>query len=284
MITLGAGPQNVVGGVGDTIIGGSGPDVIDGSAGSVSIIGGSGATTIYGGVGDTIFAGSGNTYIDGTAGGMAIAIGSGGTDIIVGSTVSGGGDTLTGGAAVANIQSLGPGDVVSFAGQTGAATINATAGNIKVTLGSGPATVYGGVGDTINFGSVSQYADGTAGKQTIAVGSGGTDIIVGSTVSGGGDTLTGGAGVADIQSLGKGDVVNFAAQTGNATINATAGNIAVKRWAAERRRFTAGSATRSVSVRSASTPTGRRASKRSPSGRAGPTSSSGRRCPAAATR
>jgi hypothetical protein len=230
LITVGAGPQTVIGGVGDTIIGGSGPNLIDGLAGSGSVIGGSGATTVWGGVGDTIAAGSGNTYVDGTSGGMAIAVGSGGTDIIVGSTVSGGGDTLTGGAAVADLQSLGNGDVVSFAGQTGNATINAMAGNIAATLGGGPATVYGGVGDTINLGSVSQYVDGTAGGQTIAVGSGGTDTIIGSTARAAGvgvDTLTGGAAAVQIQSLGNGDVVNFAAQTGNATINATEGNIRV---------------------------------------------------------
>jgi len=227
LITVGSGPQTVVGSAGDTIIGGSGPDVINGLAGMVSIVGGSGATTVFGGAGDTITAGAGDTYIDGTAGGMEITVGSGGTDIIVGSTVSGTGDTIMGGAAAVQIQSLGQGDSVDFTAQTGNATVNATAGNIAVTLGAGAATVYGGVGDTIKFGSASQYADGTAGGMEIAVGSGGTDIIVGSTVSGGGDTLTGGAAVAEIQSLGKGDSVDFAAQTGNATINATAGNIAV---------------------------------------------------------
>ncbi len=134
--------------------------------------------------------------------------------------MSGGGDTLTGGAAVAEIQSLGKGDVVNFAGQTGNATINATAGNIAVTLGSGAATVYGGVGDTVNLGSVSQYADGTAGKQTIAVGSGGTDLVIGSTVFGAGDTLTGGAAALNYNAGVGGDLINLAGSTGAATVNA----------------------------------------------------------------
>ncbi len=76
---------------------------------------------------------------------MAITVGSGGTDTIIGSTARAPGtgvDTLTGGAAAVQIEGLGKGDVVNFAGQTGAATINATAGNIAVTLGGGPATVF----------------------------------------------------------------------------------------------------------------------------------------------
>jgi len=139
-------------------------------------------------------------------------------------------DTLTGGAGGGGNPGLGKGDVVDFAGRPALRRSTRTAGNIAVTLGGGPATVYGGLGDTVNFGSVSQYADGTAGNQKIAVGSGGTDIIIGSTLAAAGtgvDTLTGGAGVAEIQGLGKGDVVDFAAQTGNATINAIAGNIRV---------------------------------------------------------
>jgi hypothetical protein len=155
VITLAAGPQTVVGAAGDTIIGSSGPDVINGQAGPESIIGGSGTTTVYGGAGDTIAAGSGNTYIDGTAGAMAIAVGSGGTDTIIGSTaaVGAGVDALTGGAAAVQVQGLGKGDAVNFAAQTGNATVNATAGNIALTLGAGAAAVYAGTGDTVTLGS-----------------------------------------------------------------------------------------------------------------------------------
>ena len=53
-------------------------------------------------------------------------------------------DTLTGGAAQVQVQGLGSGDVINFAGQTGNASINATAGNITATLGSGAASVVAG--------------------------------------------------------------------------------------------------------------------------------------------
>ncbi|MBV9825744.1 MAG: hypothetical protein JO001_08725 [Alphaproteobacteria bacterium] len=232
--TGGSGASTVFGAQNDTIIGGSGADLINAAAGKQFITGGAGQSTIFGGAGDTIIGGAGNNYVDGTAGNMSIAMGSGGADTIIGSTSAASGtpaDTLTGGAAAALIEGLGKGDIVNFAAQSGNATINATAGNNLVTLGSGPATVYGGVGDTINLGSGNQYVDGTLGGQRIAAGtSGGFDILIGSlarTGSAGVDTLTGGAAQAQIQGLGAGDLVNFAAQTNNATINATAGGNAI---------------------------------------------------------
>src|SRR5437660_7003973 len=183
-IVLGSGNQTVVGAPGDTLQGGSGTQVLNPiqqfSAAGETIIGGSGPTTVYGGPFDSVVAGSGNTYIDGTAGKMSIKIGTGGTDLIVGTSApntiiggSAGPDTLSGGAALVNIASLGPGDVVGFANQTGNATVNATAGNISATFGAGGATIFGGVGDVIALGSVGQYADGGAGQMIIQLGSGG---------------------------------------------------------------------------------------------------------------
>src|SRR5207245_4750444 len=96
------------------------------------------------------------------------------------SGAAGGPDTIGGGAAAVQIQGLGKGDIVDFTNQTGSARINATAGNIAVTLGSGAASVFGGVGDTINLGSVGQYADGGAGKMTVKLGSAGVDSVFGS--------------------------------------------------------------------------------------------------------
>ncbi len=93
--------------------------------------------------------------------------------------------------------------------------------------GSGNTTIYGGAGDSIVAGAGSTYIDGRAGGMRIGVGSGGTDIIIGSTVGGAPDTITGGAAAVQIQGLGSGDVVDFTAQTGDAAINATAGNIRV---------------------------------------------------------
>jgi hypothetical protein len=98
--------------------------------------------------------------------------------------------------------------------------------------GSGPTTIYGGPGDSVVAGSGNTYIDGTAGKMHIGVGSSGTDSIVGNvaknTISGasaGADTLTGGAAAVKVQGLGLGDIISFSNQTGNATINATVGNI-----------------------------------------------------------
>jgi hypothetical protein len=231
-IILGSGNQTVVGAPGDTLQGGSGTQVLNGIqqfSGAETILGGSGATTVYGGPGDSVVAGSGSAYIDGTAGKMHIGVGSGGTDSIVGTTttnsVSGaatGPDTLSGGAAAVQVQGLGKGDVVSFSNQTGNATINATVGQVAATLGGGAATLYGGAGDTITLGSVGQYVDGGAGTMTIKLGSAGIDSVFGTSVSGAGDTLTGGGASLRFnpQAGGGNDLINFSGSSANATINA----------------------------------------------------------------
>jgi len=116
---------------------------------------------------------------------------------------------------------LGPGDVIDFGNQTGNAALNATAGNIAVTLGGGAASVYGGVGDTINLGSVGQYADGGAGKMTITLGSAGVDSVFGSSVAGGAGTILGGSASLNFNvQNGGGDLINLASSSGNAAINA----------------------------------------------------------------
>ena len=232
-IILGSGDQTVVGAPGDTLQGGSGPQqVLNGVqqfSGAETILGGSGATTVYGGPGDSVVAGAGSTYIDGTAGKMSIRVGTGGTDSIVGTTstntisgAAGGPDTIHGGSAAVQVQGLGKGDVISFSNQTGNATINATVGNIGATLGGGAATLYGGAGDTVNLGSVGQYADGGGGKMTIQLGSGGIDSVFGTSVSGAGDTLTGGSASLNFnpQSGGGNDLINLSGSSANATINA----------------------------------------------------------------
>jgi hypothetical protein len=210
-ITLGTGNQQAVGAAGDTIIGGSGAD------------------SITGGAGGSVVGGSGSAAIDGTAGKMTIAVGSG-PDTIVGTSTKtvAGSDVITGGSGAVLIQSLGKGDVVNFANQTGNATINANTaanttnvGGVSVTLGAGGGTVYGGQGDTINLGSVGQYADGGAGKMTVTDGSAGTDSVFGSSVAGGGDTFAGGSGNLDFNAqAGGGDLINLAGSSGSATINA----------------------------------------------------------------
>lgn len=235
-ITLGSGNQTIFGAGGDTLNGGSGTavfaDIVQFSSGAETITStGSGPATVFGAPGDVVNAGSGPTYIDGTAGGMAIKIGTAGADTIVGTTVpnpfSGAAkapDTISGGGASADIQSLGKGDVIAFAGQTGNATINATGGGNAVTMGGGAGTVFGGVGDTINLGTAGQYADGALGKMTINVGTHGIDSVFGSSIAGGGDTILGNTGQLNfnVQGTGGGDLINLAGSSGSATINAFA--------------------------------------------------------------
>jgi hypothetical protein len=232
-IILGSGNQTVVGAPGDTLAGGSGTQILNAltqfSGGAETILGGSGATTVYGGPGDLVVAGAGSTYIDGTAGKMVIGVGSGGIDSIVGNaatnTISGasaGADTLFGGSAAVQVQGLGKGDIVSFGNQTGNASINATVGNIVATLGGGAATLFGGSGDFLTLGSVGQYLDGGAGAMTIKLGSGGVDSVFGTSVSGAGDTLTGGGASLNFnpQVGGGNDLLNLSGSSANATINA----------------------------------------------------------------
>src|SRR5438045_1424914 len=61
------------------------------------------------------------------------------------------------------------------------------------------------------------------GGTHLMVGTSGPNTIVGGSV--GPDTITGGSATVNIASLGPGDVVSFGNQTGNATVNATGGNV-----------------------------------------------------------
>jgi len=252
-IVGGTGNQTIYGAPGDEQIGGSGTQILNSlsQGGHESVFGGSGAgTTVYAGVGDVVVGGSGNEYIDGTAGKVAIHAGSAGTETVFGSfgnAISGaaaGADTLTGGAAAVVIQGLGKGDQVDFRNQTGNATINAqafafdsvsghnvsvAASNVAISLGGGAATVFGAVGDTINLGSVAQYADGFAGGQTIHLGSAGLDSVFGSSVAGGADTVKAGGGANltfNAATVGGGDLIDLAGSAGSAQIQAFFGDSA----------------------------------------------------------
>ena len=135
-IMLGSGSQQAAGAPGDTLVGGSGN------------------ATLYGAAGDSIAFGSVGQYADGTRGSMTIALGTGGVDSIVGSTVAGGGDTITGGAAALDYNVGSGGDLLDLAGSTGNSTINAflTGGNDTVATGLGAYSVWGGDGDRIAVG------------------------------------------------------------------------------------------------------------------------------------
>src|SRR5262249_36872354 len=134
-------------------------------------------------------------------------------------------DTINGGAAVVQIAGLGSGDVLNFANQTGNAQINASAGNNTITLGSGFAQVFAGIGDNVTLGSGAQLVAAASGGARIVVGSaGGSDSVLGSVIpvaGAGADTMIGGAANVVVEGLGAGDFVNFATQTGNAAVNGT---------------------------------------------------------------
>jgi autotransporter passenger strand-loop-strand repeat protein len=136
LILLGSGNQTVAGAAGDTLVGGSGP------------------ATMYGVAGDSIAFGSVGQYADGTRGDIVIAVGAVGVDSVVGSTVAGSGDTITGGAAALSYNVGAGGDLLNLAGATGAATINAfsTGGNDTIIAGNGATSVWGGGGDRIAVG------------------------------------------------------------------------------------------------------------------------------------
>ncbi len=103
---------------------------------------------------DSVF-GSGQTA-------ATIVLGSG-NQTVVGAP----GDTLQGGSGT---QVLNPIQQFSAAGET-------------IIGGSGPTTVYGGPFDSVVAGSGNTYIDGTAGKMSIKIGTGGTDLIVGTSAS-----------------------------------------------------------------------------------------------------
>ncbi len=236
-ITAAAGSANaLIGGAAGGIVnltGNTGTNTIIATAGDQTVIGGSGNTTIYGGAGDVLVAGAaGSTYIDGQFGGMKIVGGTGGSATIIGAIAIGnaGADTIIGnGGGSLAIQGLGNDDVVNLSQSTGNATVNALSFSPTdrlITLGGGPATVLGGVGDTIAMGSVGQYVDGLAGGMTILLGSGGLgaiDTVIGAASSRPGDTIIGGASsnlVYNARFNGGHDVIDLSGSSGNATINA----------------------------------------------------------------
>jgi Ca2+-binding RTX toxin-like protein len=95
-----------------------------------------------------------------------------------------------------------------------------------VTLGSGPATVFGAGGDTISLGaSSSGFVIANLGGMSIQIGSSGADTIF-DTGSTGGNTITaasGGTASANVI-LAARDQINLTGGMGNATVNALAGN------------------------------------------------------------
>jgi hypothetical protein len=168
-----------------------------------TIIGGTGTQALFGTAGDSIVGGQGGTeqIVDATA---SIVVGSGGSEVIA----SGGSDTITALAGAANpLIALSAKDSLNLTGNTGAELILGAAG-VAVTVGSGSVGMAGAASETIVLGT-------------------GADNIIGSSVAGSGDTLTGSGAInltynpgVNGGALGGSDVLNLAGSTGTAVINA----------------------------------------------------------------
>src|SRR4051812_127117 len=240
----GADAATVLGAAADMIdlAGSTGTAVINAMAGHESVTLGSGAATVFGGMSDTIDLGSSsNAFVNAERGGMSILLGSSGADTIYARSNSSdpnsgmGGDTIiaaAAGTASANVI-LARGDNIDLTGGVGNATINALAGNDTVPLGGLPATVFGGMGDTIDLGSSSNaFVNAERGGMSIRLGSSGADSIYARSNSSdpnsgmGGDTIiAAAAGTASANViLARGDNIDLTGGVGNATINALAGN------------------------------------------------------------
>ncbi len=179
---------------------------------------------MYGGAGDAVALGSVSQYADGTTGGMKIAVGSGGTDIIVGSMVSGAGDTITGGAAALNYNPGIGGDLINLAGTTGAATINAFGTdtgpvNDTVIASNGGDSVWGGQGDRIGVGTGASGTDLFTHATTIpgaSIGFGTNDAVVAATYGGTAGAVTVNSAIAGASSA-RVSVGGFAENSGTPT-------------------------------------------------------------------
>src|ERR1051325_10737400 len=165
-IIPGNGNQTIVGAGGDSIVAVSGGTYA--SPGNTQILLGNDAATVIGSAGDTITGTAGSSLIDARSGNLAVRVGSaGGSDTID----SGSAVTVRGGAANATIVGA-AGDFNDFTGSTGKSLILANGGNEVVKLGAGAATVVGGAGDTISAGSSgAAYIDALAGNLSIELGS-----------------------------------------------------------------------------------------------------------------
>ena len=131
---------------------------------------------------------------------MTIQLGSGGIDSVFGTSVSGAGDTLTGGSASLrfNPQVGGGNDLINLSGSSANATINAfSAGSTQlgsvgdtIMAGTGIDSVWGGPGDRIGVGT-SSTAGGTHTFDH-------STSVVGAAIAFGTDDSVGGSSTAQV--------------------------------------------------------------------------------------
>lgn len=188
----------------DTVAGGLGDDLLHGGVGNDILYGQEGNDTLYGGDGDDSLRGSvGNDSLDGGAG----------KDTLVGGE---GNDTLYGGAGDDSLYGQEGDD--SLDGGAGNDSLRGEDGNDVLSGGAGTDTLIGGSGDDVLFGEGDDDAlYGQEGADALYGGDGndslgggeGNDFIVGGNDSdvisisdnGGDDTVFGGEGGADYDTL-----------------------------------------------------------------------------------
>src|SRR3954471_1622108 len=116
-----------------------------------------------------------------------------------------------------NTDVFGPTSLQLLAGNYAVVDIS---GNNIISLGSGNQSVIGAAGDTINGGSGAGFINASAGSIRVQIGSaGGSDNIF----SGNFDTIRGGTDAATIIGAA-GDTIDLSGSTGTALINAMAGH------------------------------------------------------------
>src|SRR5688572_18552713 len=211
----GTGVADTIDGMGgsDTINGLGGNDILRGGAGNDTVNGGIGNDTITGGTGDdALNGGDGNdTFVYATFDGLDTFAGGAGTDRIVlaaaGTTLAlrsgfGAGNSVEAIDGVGNstIRGASSADIYDFSATTltGIASIDAGAGDDRVTGSSGADRIRGGLGnDTISGGGGADVLEGDDGADTLTGGAGadrliggtGNDFFAITTLSGGADRI-----------------------------------------------------------------------------------------------
>jgi Ca2+-binding RTX toxin-like protein len=199
----------------DTIDGGEGADTIFGQGGDDSLLGGAGDDSVNGGTGnDTIFGGTGNDRLDGDLGDDVVC-GGDGNDTLIGlsgnDTLHGdaGNDSLLGGEGNDTLYGGAGGD--TLAGGVGDDALYGGDGNDSLRGFTGTDAVYGGAGaDELDGGDGNDSLDGGAGDDTLFGGAGADKMLGGDdrdvfvvrvAAHGFGDTIDGGEGGNDCDTL-----------------------------------------------------------------------------------
>jgi len=215
-LTGAAASVAAVGAANDTIsLGAVTGSTVNALAGPELVTLGAGTNIVYGAAGDTVDNGSGTTSLVGPSNESLNLTGIGASNY----TLAGASGSMSGGADSIYVGLGGiAGDTVTL-GAVGDATVSAVTGGDLINMGSGPSTVFGGNGDTVNAGAGTVQGVGPSTETLTLNGTAGSDY----TVAGAGGAMSGGA--ADVYiGLGgvTGDTVTLGAVT-SATVSANNG-------------------------------------------------------------